>query len=51
MKRQLSVFDKHQLNIARKTLKYSDLAIKALGGMTREEAKIIIKKLTGKEVK
>jgi hypothetical protein len=45
----MTVFDKHQLNIARKTLRMSDLAIKALGGMTREEARQIITKLTGRK--
>ena len=45
---KLSVPERHQLKIARKTLTYSDLAIKALGGMTRIEAIQIIKKLTGK---
>lgn len=51
MKRKLSVFDKHQLAIAKKTLTYSDVGAFIMGGMTKEEARIIIKKLTGKEVK
>ena len=51
MKRKLSVFEKHQLAIAKKTLTYSDAGALIMGGMTKEEAKIIIKKLTGKEVK
>ena len=48
---KLSIPERHQLKIARKTLTYHDLAIKALGGMTKEEARAIIKKLTGKGAK
>ena len=50
-KRQLSVFDKHQLRIARKTLKMSDVGVLVMGGMTKQEARIIIKKFTGKDIK
>ena len=50
-KRQLSIFDKHQLKIAYKTLKLSDIGVLVMGGMNKEEARIIIKKLTGKEIK
>ena len=46
--RILSVSEQHQLKIARRTLKMHDLAIAALGGPTREEAKQIIKRLTKK---
>jgi hypothetical protein len=49
--KELSVFDKHQLNIARKTLKMSDEGARIMGGMTKEEARKIIKKFTGKEPK
>lgn len=42
----MNVFDKHQLNIAKKTLKMSDVGILIMGGMTRDEARQIIKKLT-----
>ena len=44
MKKTLSVFDKHQLNIARKTLKMSEIGARIMGGMTHEEAREIIKK-------
>jgi len=47
---KLSVPEKHQLKIAKDTLKMSDIGAKIMGGMTKEEAKEIIRKLTGKEV-
>jgi hypothetical protein len=34
------VFDKHQLKIARKTLKLSDAGALILGGMTKAEARV-----------
>jgi hypothetical protein len=38
------IFLKHQVNIAKKTLKMSDAGCMILGGMTKEEArKILIK--------
>lgn len=49
MKNNLSVPEKHQLKIAKQTLKYSDVGARIMGGMTKEEARIIIKKLTGKD--
>lgn len=49
--KNLSVFDKHQLNIAYKTLKMSDVGAKIIGGMTKEQARDIIKKFTGKAPK
>jgi hypothetical protein len=48
MSRELSVPEKHQLNIARKTLRMSDVGATIMGGMTKEEAREIIKRLTGK---
>jgi len=51
MKKELSVFDKHQLAIAYKTMKMSDAGALIMGGMTKAEAKEIIKKFTGKEYK
>ena len=48
---ELSVPEKHQLAIAKKTLKMSDAGAKIMGGMTKEEARKVIKKLTGKTVK
>jgi hypothetical protein len=44
----MTVPEKHQLRIARKTLKLSDVGAMILGGMTKEEARTIILKLTGK---
>ena len=48
-KSKLSVFDKHQLQIAKRTLELSDVGALIMGGMTKEEARKVIKKLTGKE--
>ena len=47
---QLSVPEKHQLKIARDTLKMSDVGARIMGGMTKEEAKQVILRLTGKKV-
>jgi len=46
-KRHLSVPEQHQLAIARKTLKLSDMGAQVLGGMTINEARQCIKELTG----
>ena len=46
--RELSVFEKHQLLIARKALTYSDAAAAILGGPTRAEAREIIERITSK---
>ena len=48
MKKQLSVFDRHQLAIAKKTLTYSDVGAKIMGGMTKAEAREVIQRLTRK---
>lgn len=48
MRQNLTVPEKHQLNIARKTLRMSDIGAKAMGGMTKEEARLVIKRLIGK---
>lgn len=50
-KRTLSVPEKHQLAIARKTLTYSDAGAAIMGGPTKAEAREIIFKLTGKRPK
>lgn len=42
--RQRSVFLTHKLNIARKTLELSDEGALILGGMTKEEAREILRK-------
>ena len=49
MKKELSVFDKHQLKIARSTLKMSDVGALIMGGPTKTEAVQIILRLTGKK--
>lgn len=48
---KLTVPQKHQLKIARQTLKLSDAGALIMGGPTKEEARRIIKTLTGKEAK
>lgn len=51
VRRYLSVPEQHQLKIARKTLTYSDVGARIMGGMTKTEARQIIKKLTGRTPK
>ena len=51
MKKELSVFDKHQLKIAYSTLKMSEIGARIMCGMNHQEARAIIYKLTGKVVK
>jgi hypothetical protein len=46
--KELSVPEKHQLRIAKQTLKYSDAGARIMGGPTKEEAREIILRLTGK---
>jgi len=48
--RELSVFDRHQLKIARDTLKLDDTvaALHILGGPNKDEARAIIRRITGK---
>jgi hypothetical protein len=48
MKERLDVFEKNQLKIARSTMKMSDAGALIMGGMTKDEARAVIKKLTGK---
>ncbi len=50
-KRGLSVPEKHQLKIARATLKMSDFGARIMGGMDKEEARIVVERLTGKRVR
>ena len=47
MKKQLSVPDKHQLKIAKDTLKMSDSGALIMGGMTKAEALAITTKYLG----
>ena len=42
---ELSVFDRHRLNIARATVRMSDVGALIMGGMTKEEARDVIKRL------
>ncbi len=51
VRRYLTVPEQHQLRIARKTLTYSDVGAKIVGGPTQAEARAIIKKLTGRPPK
>jgi hypothetical protein len=51
MKKTLTVPEKHQLKIARDTLKMPDAIAAVMGGPTKEEAREIIRRLTGKEPK
>jgi len=48
--RELSVFDRHQLKIARDTLKLDDTvaALHILGGPDKDEARAIIRRITGR---
>ena len=39
-----NVFDKHQLRIARQTLKMTDAGARVMGGMTKTDAKKIVEK-------
>jgi len=48
--KKLSVPEKHQLRIARKTLKMSDVGALIMGGPSKPEARQIILDLTGKAV-
>lgn len=40
----MDIFAKRQIDIAKKTLKMSDAGAKIMGGMTKEEAREILKK-------
>ena len=51
VRRYLSVPEQHQLKIARKTLTYSDVGARIMGGPTKAEARQIILKLTGRKPK
>ena len=43
----LTVPQKHQLNVAKKTLKMSDAGARIIGGMTKEEARKFLKDVVG----
>ncbi len=44
----LTVPERHQLKIARNTLKMSDVGARIMGGPTKEQAREIILRLTGR---
>lgn len=39
----MTVFEKHQIAIAKATLRMSDAGARAMGGMTKAEAEVILK--------
>ena len=45
----VDVFAKHQIKIARSTLKMHDVGVSIMGGMTKEEASDVLKKYGLKE--
>ena len=48
--RGLSVFDQHQLDIARRTLRMPDAMVAIMGGgLTKAGARRVIRELTGRE--
>jgi len=51
--KNLSVFDRHQLKVARDTMKLDDTVARCrmLGGPNKEESREIIERLTGKKPK
>lgn len=42
--REIDVFAKHQIKIARSTLKMHDVGVGVMGGMTKDEAREVLKK-------
>jgi hypothetical protein len=48
-KRELTVFEKHELAIARKNLRMPEAMIGVMGGPSHAQAREIIRRLTGKE--
>ena len=45
----LTIVEKHQLRIARQTLRLSDAGARAMGGPSKSQARETIRRLTGKE--
>ncbi len=45
--RQLTIPEKHQLKVARDTLRMSDAMVRVVGGPNKQEAREIIARLTG----
>ena len=50
-RRELSIPEKHQLKVARDTLKMHDAAVGIMGGPSKAEAREIIERLTGEKPK
>jgi hypothetical protein len=48
--KQLTIPERHQLKIARDTLRMPDAMVGVMGGPSKQEAREIIKRLTTKEV-
>lgn len=46
MSKKLTTAEKHQLKVAKDTLKMPDAMVNVMGKMTKEQAKKIIKELT-----
>ena len=51
MRQNLKAQERHMLKIARRTLKMSDTGVMIMGGMTKDEARQVIYRLTGKRPK
>lgn len=49
--RKLTIPERHQLKIARDTMKMSDVGALIMGGPTKDEARGIIRRLTGRKPK
>jgi len=47
--KELSVFDKHRLAIAKRTINMTPAMLNIMGGMTIEEAETVIKELSKKK--
>ncbi len=42
MKKELTIFDKLSIKIAKQTLSYSDVGAKIMGGMSKREAREVL---------
>jgi hypothetical protein len=49
MHKELTIPEKHQLKVARKTLETPNAMLGIMGGMTKSEARAVIKRLTGRD--
>ena len=46
-RRKLTLAERHQLKIARDTLRMADAMVPVMGGMTKDEARAIVRELLG----